>query len=197
MAAEWSVVWSWLEPVDTARAGEDQGRHATDRYEALRRICRKAAFDGGVGQHGDDVLNEVLTRLPDILARKPELMNLPQPERAAYMRAIVRNVVREVGRGERRFVQQDVESASVSSDDDENLRKERSEACLTRCLEQADPQSQDLLRQYYQETGPAHRKALALRLGWGINRLRVWIHRERERLRRCQEDCLRNGDAFQ
>jgi DNA-directed RNA polymerase specialized sigma24 family protein len=70
---------------------------------------------------------------------------------------------------------------------------EREYECLDRCMQQLTPDSRVLVLQYYQEERKAkidHRKGLALRLGIGLNALRLRAFRIRETLHQCVQNCL-------
>ena len=75
---------------------------------------------------------------------------------------------------------------------------EREYECLDRCMQQLTPDSRELVLQYYQEERRAkidHRKRLALRLGIGLNALRLRAFRIRATLQQCVQNCLKQTIA--
>lgn len=71
--------------------------------------------------------------------------------------------------------------------------KERRFDCLNGCLERLDPETRELILQYYQHEKKAkidNRRELAERLGVGLNTLRMRAHRIKESLQKCVRECL-------
>jgi DNA-directed RNA polymerase specialized sigma24 family protein len=68
--------------------------------------------------------------------------------------------------------------------------------CLDKCLEKLTARNRDLILEYYrdEETGKIeHRKALASRLGIGLNALRIRAHRIRGNVETCVFECLEHN----
>lgn len=77
------------------------------------------------------------------------------------------------------------------SDNDENVDLKYD--CLQKCLEDLPFDCRDLIMEYYcvdEKGAKKWRKALAQRLGIGLNALWIRAHRIRESLRHCMNQCL-------
>ncbi|HSF18095.1 MAG TPA: hypothetical protein VLK65_21340 [Vicinamibacteria bacterium] len=69
--------------------------------------------------------------------------------------------------------------------------------CLDECMDLLPPAQGELIREYYREDKSAkieHRRALAARLGIGVNALRIRAHRIRAALEKCVTACLERSD---
>lgn len=69
--------------------------------------------------------------------------------------------------------------------------------CLDECMESLPPAQSAFIRDYYREDKSAKiedRKALAERMGIGINALRIRAHRIRAELEKCVTACLERSD---
>jgi DNA-directed RNA polymerase specialized sigma24 family protein len=76
--------------------------------------------------------------------------------------------------------------------DDAGLARERTMACLERCLDARSPAERDLLLEYYRTDEAAakvQRKRLAARLGLTANSLSIRAWRLRHRIERCVREC--------
>ncbi len=74
--------------------------------------------------------------------------------------------------------------------------EERRLDCMRRCLDELPADQRDLLIEYYQDEKRAridHHKEMAERLGLTPNALYLQVHRLREKLASCLEDCLRQA----
>jgi DNA-directed RNA polymerase specialized sigma24 family protein len=87
----------------------------------------------------------------------------------------------------------------VLGEDDDHGRQARLE-CLRSCMSGLSPEECELLLQYYRgEKGEKirNRKELADRLNIPMNALRIRVHRLREELERCMEECPRARDRHE
>lgn len=123
---------------------------------------------------------------------------------ARYFLGVAGNLIKEYLRKMDRTVDiEDVFTPSNHLTIDPNQIQKESEAkhlqeqqleCLEQCLNRFSAEDRDLIMHYYQDDGETHidsRKALAHKLGIQINNLRIRMHRMREKLERCVEECLK------
>ncbi|MCI0489493.1 MAG: hypothetical protein L0229_23115 [Blastocatellia bacterium] len=76
--------------------------------------------------------------------------------------------------------------------------KERHFDCLDRCMERLDPQSRELILEYYRDERRAkinRRQRLAEQLGITLNTLRARAHRIKLALQQCVGDCLMQSQS--
>jgi DNA-directed RNA polymerase specialized sigma24 family protein len=86
--------------------------------------------------------------------------------------------------------------AAPPPDPDSSEEHQRELDCLDECMQSLPPALSALIRDYYREDKGAkieNRKALAARLGIGINALRIRAHRLRAELQTCVTACLERG----
>ena len=84
-----------------------------------------------------------------------------------------------------------VRHASLSDEEERAIREQRLE-CLDRCLQQLDPDTRDLVSQYYfgeQRVKIDNRRGLAARLGLTMNALSIRVCRIRDKLESCVRKC--------
>jgi hypothetical protein len=81
---------------------------------------------------------------------------------------------------------------------DQNEGEEEEDACLNECVRILGEEDRWLAIEYYRfekTTKIGHHKKLAAHFGYSLPGLRTRIHRVRERLRPCIEDCLERRDG--
>lgn len=79
------------------------------------------------------------------------------------------------------------------SEDEDSINTENELECLDQCLEKLSREKRWLVIEYYLFDGSAkieHRRKLANQLDIDIRTLRLRVHRVREQLKPCIEDCL-------
>ena len=75
--------------------------------------------------------------------------------------------------------------------------REREMACLDACLEKLTPENRTIITRYIAHQGREKirtRKELALRMGKGMNALRIRVFRIQNTLRECIRNCVSNTD---
>ena len=132
----------------------------------------------------ENLANETVSRLLKNIA---EGQQISADHPYSYVYAIARNVFKEFLR--------DRKKRATMTDVDE-LRDIPLPAqfadCRRLCLAQLSAAKLELLAMYYLDD--VHRDDVAERHGLTINALRLQIHRHKLALRRCVEDCLKQGD---
>ena len=100
----------------------------------------------------------------------------------SYVYAVAMNVFREYLRGKKR-------EGSPASDlaDPSPVAVEITEDCRKECLEKLSVNKRKLIYRYYSDT--ESRENLACALGITVNALRLQIHRIKNELKACYEDC--------
>ena len=86
--------------------------------------------------------------------------------------------------------------AAPPPEPDSSQGHERELHCLDECMQSLPPAQSAFIRDYYREDRSAkieNRKALAARMGIGINALRIRAHRLRAELQTCVTACLEPG----
>ncbi|MDQ1613581.1 MAG: hypothetical protein QOG00_3512 [Pyrinomonadaceae bacterium] len=170
----------WLDP-----NRESAGR----RYEEIRRrltqffVCRGCFEADQLTDHAIDRVAKKVPQIADTYVGDPAL----------YFFGVARKVHLEYLRKQRTTPQlpsppplPDVNSEEA--EDDYN--------CFEHCLERLAPDNRHLVLKYYQEDKQVkidHRRELAVRLGIGMNALRLRVFRIRAELQQCVMDCMENG----
>jgi len=169
-----------LDP-DRERAGE--------KYETVRHKLIKF-FEWQGCSFPEDYTDKTINRVAKKIDEGEEIHN---PYR--YIHGVARRVFMEYLREwekERAAldhwppVQTSLEDASES----ERLQ------CLEQCLQDLPPESRELITQYHQgdkRVRIENRGKLAARLKIPLNALRIRVHRLREKLEACVEDCLKHS----
>ena len=173
---------------------------AGHRYESIRsRLLRFFAWRGARAPEelADATFDRVCRKVTEGLA-------LRSAEAEHYFLGVARNVLREAWDLDRRRPAQELtDQALTRAVPAPEPRGEDSPAlaCLERCLGTLPPETRDLVLLYYGFEGGAQipqRRALATRLGIGVNALRIRLHRLRARLEDCVRGCLQRagGDVL-
>jgi RNA polymerase sigma factor (sigma-70 family) len=143
----------------------------------------------------DDLADETLNR---VARRLEEVGSIDDILPARYCYIVARFVLLESVRRRRpeagHSPEDEHEAAAnlATSPDDAPEERERTLACLERCLEQCTPAERELIMEYYgAESGSvsAHRKRMAARLGLTANSLAIRAYRIRSRLEKCVRAC--------
>jgi DNA-directed RNA polymerase specialized sigma24 family protein len=164
---------------------------AGKRYETLRLRLVKY-FELRMCHDPDDRTDEVIDRVARRLA-EGELV--PATALMQYVYGVARNVMLEYWKRERR------REGSVAVEDPAEIALDRAAAdlqlaCFQGCLGEQPDDARSLLLEYYRFTGRTKievRVSLARRLGIPLNALRIRIHRLKNDLHRCMENCVRKG----
>jgi DNA-directed RNA polymerase specialized sigma24 family protein len=160
----------------------DSDRDAAGRkYEAIRRRLMTIFTCRGVTQPeelADETLNRVASKISEIAATY-----VGDP--ALYFYGVSRKVLLEW------MKKRPIPAAlpTLPSSEERELEFD----CLEKCLEKLTSRNRDLILEYYRDEGTGkieHRKALASRLGIGLNALRIRACRIRSHTEACVADCL-------
>jgi DNA-directed RNA polymerase specialized sigma24 family protein len=130
----------------------------------------------------DEAIERVARNVPTIA---PTYVGDP----ALYFHAVVRNVHREYVRRRKPGPLENEPRAAAEKDE----TAEMNSRCLDRCLVRLSEADRSLILDYYSQDRSdkiAMRKRMALRLGGGLNALRLRAYRIRERLFECVTRCL-------
>ena len=168
---------SWLDP-DRDVAGK--------KYEAIRHeLIRK--FDSRQCRVSEDLADQTIDR---VIRRLPAIIDSYQGDPAAYIYASARSVFFDHLEKCWSPLPDDLPDKILLRDDDQ---KERRSECQDRCVSKLEPDDRKLVLQYYREDKQAkidHRRRLAEALGIEIETMRTRMHRLRNQLRQCIQDCL-------
>jgi DNA-directed RNA polymerase specialized sigma24 family protein len=159
----------------------DTPEAAGRRYEEIRRRLTKIFACRGCATP-EELVDESIDRV----ARKAaELAPTYDGDPALYFYGVARRVYLESVKRK--------PAAPPPPEPDSIVELEPELDCLDACMEALSPEQSALIRDYYREDKSAkieHRKALAERMGIGINALRIRAHRIRAELQRCVSTCL-------
>ena len=142
----------------------------------------------------DDLADETLNR---VARRLEERGSIDDVEPAQYCYIMAKFVLLESLRQRQHTGwddQREAEAIAPAVADDTAEQRERTIACLERCLAARTPAERELILDYYpgdSGSASAARKRLAERLGLTANSLAIRAYRIRSRLEACVRACLR------
>ena len=162
---------------------------AAVEYENIRLRLIKFFICNGCGDRAEDLADETFDRF----ASRLDQGEVPEPftgDKRLYFFAFARNIRLENFRKRLDVPPPPPVSPDTTEDESECLIE-----CLEECVKQL-PREEDrsLAIDYYscdKSTKIEHHKKLAKKLGLGLPGLRTRIHRIREALRPCIEECLK------
>ena len=167
---------------DRERAGE--------QYELVRlKLVRY--FEFRLCDEPDALADDTIDRLARRLAGGERI---DAPHIMPYVYGVARNVLLESWKKSERRRQTLL--PAISETRLETVDAEEQDKCFHDCLRAIPEPNRDLVLQYYRDRGRAkidRRSALARQLGIPLNALRIRIHRLKNRLHRCIEDCMRSS----
>jgi DNA-directed RNA polymerase specialized sigma24 family protein len=176
-----NLLLSWLHP-DRDQAGL--------KYQEIREKMIKRFMHLGCPEP-----EELANRTMDRVARKlPKIIDTYEGEREPYFYSVAyfiyREYLRELLRESLVTLRiRDQETTSI----EELVEKELLDSCLKHCLDKLDPESREMILEYYRgrrQVKIKARKALAERLGITLPALRLRAQRVRSGLRKCMLDCM-------
>jgi DNA-directed RNA polymerase specialized sigma24 family protein len=174
-----------------ARIDPDPER-AGQRYVEIRaRLVRLLQWRGCANP--EDVVDETMDR---VARRLDEGAEIHARDPYSYFAGVARFVLREAIKRQQRE-QEGLRALSASAPWSPAPDEGRM-ACMARCLEALPPAARELLSRYYEGRGRsriAARGRIASDLGIGIQILRLRLHRMREGLKACLDNCLLKGQA--
>lgn len=156
---------------------------AAVKYENIRLRLIKYFVCNGCGDQAEDLADQSIDRV----MKKLERGEIPEPftgNKALYFLAFARNIRLEHLTDRKREL-----PAPVILPD----RIEDEDFCLEKCVPMLPSEDRFLAIEYYRfekSTKIGHHKKLAEQFGLTLAGLRTRIHRIRERLRPCIEECL-------
>lgn len=160
---------------------------AAERYDHLRRALIKF-FQWRQSIQADKNADETIDRIARKLVDGKRIDNI-----YSYAVGVARNVWLESRRSQERERSAFAASAALTSDpkydDESNSRLQ----CFESCLGQLPMEKRNLILAYYEgdkQNKIANRRRLATEAGIPIGRLRIQVHRIRQLIENCMEDCL-------
>jgi len=170
---------SWLssDRDEAGRKYEDMRRRLIFMLEC--RGCNRAA------EIADVALDRFMKRLP-------EIRDTYQGDPMAYLCVIARNVQLEYMRKPEQPLPDNIDKIPID-DDPTDEHEDLMHECLEKCLKEFDLPNRKLLLAYYEEEKQAKinfRKTLAKSMGIAGNALRLRVHRLRNTLELCMNNCL-------
>ena len=181
MRSTWSLTQESFEKLLTWL--DSNHEEAAAKYESIRLRLIKYFTCNGCGDQAEALGDEAFDRV----AKKLERGEIPEPftgNKALYFLAFAKNIRLENIRKSPEIPP----PAPVSRD-----KAEDESACLEKCAPILPSEDRWLAIEYYRyekSTKVEHHKKLAEKYGLGLGGLRTRIHRIRERLRPCIEECL-------
>ncbi|MEW6209419.1 MAG: hypothetical protein AB1631_13700 [Acidobacteriota bacterium] len=167
----------WLDP-DREQAGQ--------KYEEIRnKLIRIFARRGCA--IAEELTDETINR---VTRKAVEIAQSYVGDPALYFYGVAQNVFLE-------YVKKPSD-APAPIEPEQSEEKERRALCLDLCIDRLDPESRDIILQYYSDEKRAkidRRREMARRLGITINTLRTRAHRIKAVLQQCVGDCLRQNQA--
>lgn len=168
---------------DREKAGE---KYEDIRFKLLKYFqwCGSAIPD----IDADETLNRVMRRIEE----GGNVYNLN-----GYIYGVAKLVYKESQK--RRYLKQDLDEAHVVELPSVVVGTEtvQYQECLERCLGYLSNEDREVITEYYKYEKIekiACRKRIAARLGISLNTLRVKMHRQRQNLEACVEECLGRSD---
>lgn len=181
MRSTWSLTKESFEKLLTWL--DSNHEEAAAKYESIRLRLIKYFTCNGCGDQAEALGDDTFDRV----ARKLELGEVPEPftgNKALYFLAFAKNIRLESTRRQPEIPF----PPPVSAD-----KTEAESACLEKCAPMLPGDDRWLAIEYYRyekSTKVEHHKKLAEKYGLTLPGLRTRIHRIRERLRPCIEECL-------
>ena len=177
-AEDFNRFLTWLDS-DHEQAGR--------KYEDLRQhlivilTCRGCHIPEELA---DETINRVMHRLP-------QMIETYEGHPAAYLCTVAHHLFLEYAAKRSTVITwpPDYDLPDLSSE----AESEREDECLEKCLGKLTPNNRRLVLAYYQEEKRAkidHRKKIAEQMGVAVNALRIRVHRVRQELQLCLDQCL-------
>ena len=183
MKSTWSLTQESFEKLLTWL--DSNREEAATKYENIRLRSIKYFNCNGCGDLAEDLADETFDRV----AKKLERGEIPEPftgNKALYFLAFAKNIRLEHSNSRK---QVEIPPLVVPPPD----KTEDEDACLEKCIPILPKEDRWLAIEYYRcekSTKVGHHKKLAENFGLSLAGLRTRIHRVRERLRPCIEECL-------
>lgn len=158
------------------------------KYEDIRRRLIAILECRGSAQP-EEVADEALNRF---IRRLPELIETYSGDPFPYILVIARNVQHEREKKQALPLPENLDEVPAEPVETDEL-DERVHKCLDQCLGKLEPKSRSLLMDYYQNDKQDKidfRKTLAKQLGIAANALRLRVHRLRNNVHTCLDNCL-------
>ena len=171
---------AWLHP---------NSQEAAQQYEKIRRRLVLFFTSNGCGEADESLADLTFDRV----SKKLEDGDVPEPfvgDKALYFLAFARNIRLEHFRN-RNVIE--VSFQIIERDRDDSIEKEDEDFCLEECARILGLEDRWLAVEYYRfekAAKIAHRKSLAQQTSLTVAGLRTRIHRIRDNLRPCIEECL-------
>lgn len=179
-----------------ARLDPDQ-EQAGQAYEALR-LKLNYFFETRRCALPESLTDETINRLIRKVSEGAQILNLN-----SYAFTIAKYIYLESQPGRRTASLEDCrpEDDLKAAQRAETLRREMAENlfrsdCMKKCLAKLPPATQELLIEYYQDTGRTQiecRQRMAEARGLTANALYIQVHRVREKLEECLANCLKKA----
>jgi RNA polymerase sigma factor (sigma-70 family) len=186
MKKDWTVTQEafdrllmWLDS-DRKRAGD---KYEEIRFNLIRMFARRGC------NVAEELADETITR---VTCKVIEIADNYVGDPRLYFYGVAHNVYME-------YIKPPRPNPLPPPDPGHDEEKERRLDCLDECMKKLDPQSREMILEYYQDEKKAkidHRKKMAERLGITLNTLRMRTHRIKLILQECVEKCL-NPDQKQ
>jgi RNA polymerase sigma factor (sigma-70 family) len=161
---------------------------AGEEYERLRRALVKF-FLARRCQRPEDLADQTFDRVADRIEKGEEIQNLAAYCFGLARRLAIESLKRESKQNDATWeLDRMLEREEAPAD-----RREEEYECLEHCLQKLSQDNRELLLQYYRgvkRTKIDSRSALAKRLGYSPNTLRVRVYRLRATLEDCIQQCL-------
>jgi DNA-directed RNA polymerase specialized sigma24 family protein len=183
MKKTWSLTQESFEKLLTWL--DSNREEAAAKYESTRLRLIKYFTCNGCGDQAEDLADESFDRV----AKKLERGEIPEPftgNKPLYFLAFAKNIrLENINRRKQVEIPPDIIVPPDSSEDEGE--------CLEKCVPILPSEDRWLAIEYYsceKSTKVGHHKKLAEKFGLSLAGLRTRIHRVRERLRPCIEECL-------
>jgi RNA polymerase sigma factor (sigma-70 family) len=174
---------NWLDP--------DRDK-AAQMYEKMRRNLILLLNKRGC-HLSEDLADESFNR---VISRLPKMIDSYTGSPAAYIVTVAKNLYLEYAAERSRkdsLPESDHTDIITQKQNNSGGAEEKAFECLDRCLDKLPPESRKLILDYYRENRRVkidNRKKIAEDWGLSFNALRIRVHRVREILRQCMDECL-------
>ena len=166
---------------------------ASPQYERLReKLIRIFARRGC--QFPQDLADETISRVAE---KVQEIAPTYEGDPVRYFYGVARNVYLEYTRRPK-FAPLEENRTWKHFEDRDSAQKEKTHACLDRCLTKLPTDQRRLIYEYYRyekSTKIDYRKELASALGVGLNALRIKAYRIRQGLYQCVLSCTSREES--
>ena len=167
---------------------------AAEKYEEVRRSLIKIFVWRGFSS-AEDMADETITR---VAARAANVRHGFVGDPVVFFYAVANRLIKEELRSATKHTVLEDEHQSPEQAEPPDPNDEKEHECLRFCLQRQEPIDREMIVRYYvgqKREKILNRQEMARKLGIPPGALRVRMHRIRQSLERCMEQCLNGGSS--